>query len=239
MMPRRSSPRPLSISLLSRCHSRASDPSSIAPVSPPGCVRRRGLMERSRPCMPPSSRCSPARKRRGGDLERGFTPHLSVGQLPRASAAETRSVLAAWERDWRPLLFQVGEVCLISRRGDQPFEVRRRVPLGGRKRSVPGVRDPLASVLSAREALPSREARRVREAVVGRLKELCTRLGVELHPYGSYLLGTDTAASDVDAVAMGPASLSREDFAQALEDLLSERPPRRACASWPTPPCNW
>ena len=62
--------------------------------------------------------------------ERGFTPHLSVGQLPRAADADTRRTLAAWEAEWRPLRFQAREVCLISRRGDVPFEVRRRVPFG-------------------------------------------------------------------------------------------------------------
>ncbi|WP_373371869.1 poly(A) polymerase [Archangium lansingense] len=41
--------------------------------------------------------------------------------------------------------------------------------------------------------------------------------------YGSYLLGTDNAGSDVDAVAVGPASLSREDFGHALTRLVVEQ----------------
>jgi poly(A) polymerase len=156
--------------------------------------------------------------------EHDFIPHLTVGQLPRASAAETRRTLAAWEREWRPLRFEVGEVCLTSKHGEGPYEVRRRVPLGGRPRSgatrtvrsTPSRGDVLRSVLSARGELPSEETRRARQAAVGRLEALCARLGVELLPYGSYLLGTDNAGSDVDAVAVGPASMSREDFAQAL-----------------------
>ena len=142
---------------------------------------------------------------------RAFTPHLSVGQLPRAEGARNRELLAEWTRDWRPLDFRVGEVCLISRRGSGPFEVRRRIPLGGG----------LASAVSAREEGFSPESRRAREEGVSRLQALCARLGAELHPYGSSLLGTDTPRSDVDAVAIGPSSLSREDFARALAERLS------------------
>ncbi len=83
------------------------------------------------------------------------------------------------------------------------------------------MKDSLHTVLSARVAGPSDEVRQARRAVVGRLQALCARLGAELHPYGSYLLGTDNAGSDVDAVAVGPASLSREDFAHALTSLLA------------------
>ncbi|QRN99832.1 DUF504 domain-containing protein [Archangium violaceum] len=156
----------------------------------------------------------------GRKSERGFTPHLSVGQLPRAAASDTRRTLAAWEKEWRPLRFEVREVCLISRRGDEPFEVRRRVPLGGGRRPVG---DSLREALSARGEDSSDEVRRARQSAVARLESLCTRLGTELHPYGSYLLGTDNAGSDVDAVAIGPASLSREDFAHALASLLAEQ----------------
>lgn len=81
----------------------------------------------------------------------------------------------------------------------------------------------LRAVLSARGEWPSAETRQARQEVVGRLKALCARLGAELLPYGSYLLGTDNAGSDVDAVAVGPASLSREDFGPALTRLVTEQ----------------
>jgi len=54
----------------------------------------------------------------------GFTPHLSVGQFP--TAQEAREQLPSWH----PLSFLVESVALISRRGDEPFEVRYRVHLG-------------------------------------------------------------------------------------------------------------
>ena len=74
----------------------------------------------------------------GSKSENGFTPHLSVGQLPRSSPAEIRRTLSAWEQNWKPLTFEAREVCLISRRGDVPFEVRRRVRLGGGDQPGPG-----------------------------------------------------------------------------------------------------
>jgi poly(A) polymerase len=171
----------------------------------------------------------PRGEARGREPEFDFTPHLTVGQLPRAPAATLRRTLATWERDWRPIRFEVGDVCLTSKRGDGPFEVRRRVPLGGRPRPARQVRssaeekDVLRAVLSARGEWPSSETRQARQAVVGRLEALCSRLGAELLPYGSYLLGTDNAGSDVDAVAVGPARLSREDFGHALTRLVTEQ----------------
>ncbi|WPB79650.1 poly(A) polymerase [Archangium violaceum] len=181
----------------------------------------------------------PKGEARGREPEFDFTPHLTVGQLPRAPAATIRRTLATWERDWRPIRFEVGDVCLTSKRGDGPFEIRRRVPLGGRPRSGASrstppepsrtdrssaeEKDVLRTVLSARGEWPSSDTRQARQAVVGRLEALCARVGAELLPYGSYLLGTDNAGSDVDAVAVGPASLSREDFAQALTRLVAEQ----------------
>ena len=171
----------------------------------------------------------PRGESRGREPEFDFTPHLTVGQLPRAPAATIRRTLATWERDWRPIRFEVSDVCLTSKRGDGPFEIRRRVPLGGRSRPSRSARssseekDVLRAVLSARGEWPSAETRQARQAVVGRLEALCARVGAELLPYGSYLLGTDNAGSDVDAVAVGPASLSREDFAHALTRLVAEQ----------------
>jgi poly(A) polymerase len=163
----------------------------------------------------------------GSKSENGFTPHLSVGQLPRSSPAEIRRTLSAWERDWKPFTFEAREVCLISRRGDVPFEVRRRVQLGGGRQPVPPSPQEktgtLRAVLEARGEWESDDARQRRTTAVSRLEAICTRLGLQLHPYGSYLLGTGSASSDVDAVAVGPWNLSREGFAQALIKVLPQQ----------------
>ncbi|HEX8702471.1 MAG TPA: poly(A) polymerase [Myxococcaceae bacterium] len=170
----------------------------------------------------------------GRKSERGFTPHLSVGQLPRSSPADIRRTLATWEQNWKPLTFEAHEVCLISRRGDVPFEVRRRVALGGGKRPSGGgppssgkppeveePRDTLQSVLEARGEWESTAARQKRTAAVSRLEQVCQQLGLELYPYGSHVLGTGSASSDVDAVAVGPSHLSRESFGQRLLSALA------------------
>ncbi|QSQ18852.1 DUF504 domain-containing protein [Pyxidicoccus parkwayensis] len=182
----------------------------------------------------------------------GFTPHLSVGQLPRSGAADIARTLANWQKHWRPLTFEAREVCIIRRKGDTPFEVVRRIPLGRRDggssrarggtgtptpdakdariasstAKAPEAREPeaLRAVLSAHAATASSETRSARTHAVERLQALCARVDTELHPYGSYLLGTDGAGSDVDAVAIGPSHLSREDFARALLDVLSQEP---------------
>ncbi|MBZ4422287.1 poly(A) polymerase [Myxococcus sp. RHSTA-1-4] len=153
----------------------------------------------------------------GRKSARGFTPHLSVGQLPRSGAADIERTLASWGKHWQPLTFEVREVCIIRRKGDTPFEVVRRIPLGGS--GGRGNR----SVLSAQGAAETPEAaRHSRTDAVRQLQSLCARIGTELHPYGSYLLGTDGPDSDVDAVAIGPSHLSREDFARTL---IQELPP--------------
>jgi len=60
----------------------------------------------------------------------GFNPHLSVGQFRgEAEAERARTELGS---SWEPICFRVEEVCLIARTGceGEPFEVRRRLPLG-------------------------------------------------------------------------------------------------------------
>ncbi|RKH27624.1 endonuclease [Corallococcus praedator] len=156
----------------------------------------------------------------------GFTPHLSVGQLALSANGDHARALSVWQRSWRPLKFAVGELCLIRRKGDAPFEVVRRIPLPG---SAPRARQaaPEQEDLSLRAALASLgagespEGHAARTTAVEQLRKHCERVGTSLHPYGSYLLGTDGVGSDVDAVAIGPAELSREDFAQALLQELA------------------
>lgn len=58
----------------------------------------------------------------------GFTPHLSIAQFHLADEAEAH--MAAW-RDILPIAFPVRAIQLISRREDEPFEVRHEIPLGG------------------------------------------------------------------------------------------------------------
>lgn len=59
----------------------------------------------------------------------GFTPHLSIAQVPPSDDIEAR--LADWQRIL-PIAFPVRSIQFISRRDDEPFVVRYAVPLGGR-----------------------------------------------------------------------------------------------------------
>lgn len=61
--------------------------------------------------------------------EGGFTPHLSIAQVKDHKLDEQ---LARWRGEWQPLEFAVSEVYLISRRGDEPFAIRRSIPLAGK-----------------------------------------------------------------------------------------------------------
>jgi len=63
------------------------------------------------------------------NFEGGFVPHLSVGQARGTRFLEARmEEIRSW---WRPLQFTLGEVALIARPEEAPFEVVRTVPLGG------------------------------------------------------------------------------------------------------------
>lgn len=125
--------------------------------------------------------------------ERGFTPHLSVAQFRRAADAEAK--MAEWRRHWTPLSFRVESVALISRCGDQPFAVRREIPLGG------------APVL------------------VDRLRIAATSVAPDgaapvLHLTGSARLGVRDARGDLDVLFIGPAELPREVFFERLRATL-------------------
>lgn len=63
------------------------------------------------------------------NFENGFVPHLSVGQARGARFLESR--MAEVRSSLKPLAFTVGEVALIARAEETPFEVDRTVPLGG------------------------------------------------------------------------------------------------------------
>ncbi len=65
------------------------------------------------------------------NFEGGFVPHLSVGQARGARFLEGR--LSEIRAFWKPFSFTVGEIALIARPGEAPFEVVRTVPLGGGK----------------------------------------------------------------------------------------------------------
>jgi hypothetical protein len=62
------------------------------------------------------------------DRERGFTPHLSLGQFPTGLVAD---FVRGLRTNWADVTFEVTSVYIISRQGaDDPFQIRRTIPLG-------------------------------------------------------------------------------------------------------------
>jgi len=61
----------------------------------------------------------------------GFRPHLTLGQFPSLKA--TQSKITEFGKSWKAFQFEVNEIYMISRSGDSPFEILRKIPLGGLK----------------------------------------------------------------------------------------------------------
>ena len=55
----------------------------------------------------------------------GFTPHLTMSKR----IICLRNAKEELNKKWKKLSFECDELCLISRRGDDPFVVRHRIPL--------------------------------------------------------------------------------------------------------------
>ena len=197
--------RPFTVELaeLSAFKHRASTTVWLRPDTLPddALVALQGELERLFP------RCHEQRLR-GKD---GFTPHLTVASLRNGPHVE--ALRRGWQEAWRPVEFEAGAIALISRRGDDPFEVRHVVPLGRAGRSPQG---PLARPLAEVELSDAEHD--AREAAVARVRvavEAATP-GAAVHVMGSTRLGLDVRGSDLDLVVVGPAGEGRE---RALESL--------------------
>jgi poly(A) polymerase len=150
----------------------------------------------------------------------GFTPHLSVGQFP--TAQEAREQLPSWH----PLSFLVESVALISRRGDEPFEVRYRVHLGQGSKGAGEAGEAktnLMQLLNDLEPELSQEQRQHRETILALVEQACAEcLGFQapLHLVGSARLGVQSPQSDLDVLCLIPAYMSGEAFLESVRQRL-------------------
>ena len=156
----------------------------------------------------------------------GFTPHLSVGHFP--TAQEAREQL----HSWHPVSFLVESVALISRRGDEPFEVRYRVHLGQGGKGAGGAegageageeKTNLMQLLNDLEPELSQEQRQHRETILALVEQACGEcLGFQasLHLVGSARLGVQSPQSDLDVLCLIPAYMSGEAFLESVRQCL-------------------
>jgi poly(A) polymerase len=153
----------------------------------------------------------------------GFTPHLTVGQLPRGTTPGTPSRHALLGgAPWTPLAFTVGELVLISRRGDGPFEPRVAVPLGGGRPQRLG---PTGAGGAAGATATGDQGRSARASLAASIEAACGRWmraaglpaeGPAIRWLGSHRLGVDDEQSDLDGLCVGPTSLQRAELFAAL-----------------------
>ncbi|MEO3782305.1 poly(A) polymerase [Actinocorallia sp. B10E7] len=115
----------------------------------------------------------------------GYTPHLTLGKVPLGEPVGVRIP---------PMKARVGELLLLSRRGDEPMRARASLPLGG---GEPRWLDPLGGPLPGKPRGDGRV-----EDVLRRLREAAPEGVFELT--GSRRMGCELEGSDLDLVVSLP-----------------------------------
>ncbi|MEO1430386.1 MAG: poly(A) polymerase [Cyanobacteria bacterium J06633_8] len=145
----------------------------------------------------------------------GFTPHLSVGQFSTPEEA-----FAKLPR-WHPRSFTVKSIALISRRGNEPFEVRRIIDLGAEASDI--IPFELINLVNQLQPKLNQAQQIQRHTVLEIVSQACKEcLGFQpnLQLLGSYRLGVESSESDLDVVCQIPTYLSGEDFLKNLQQRL-------------------
>lgn len=149
--------------------------------------------------------------------DQGFTPHLSVGQGPK-DAAQLAALVDPWQSQWSALSFEVTEVQLISRREDEPFEVRHRIPL----QKIVGSSEPS---IQAKKT----DQRQLLAALGDAHRQVLSDCGTSL-PYdaiyqiGSTALGAEMEDQDIDILCLCPTDLERMAFFTSFLESLNAPP---------------
>lgn len=130
-----------------------------------------------------------------------FTPHLSIAKLSGAERKQVAQYQIAWDKFWEPLSFSCGEICLISRGKDTPFEIQHRIPFGNGT-IAEEVPLSLQNALGVSGYAPSGLQSRLRNSIFAELEKAVKAAFPEasLRKVGSFALGVDLATSDMDLV---------------------------------------
>ncbi|MFC8825208.1 poly(A) polymerase [Streptomyces sp. NPDC057137] len=163
----------------------------------------------------------------GGRRAEGFTPHLTLGR-----SRDPQRVATGIEARLGEVSSSVGELALLSRRGDEPMRVRATVALGTGEVCWLPEGEPSVSLSAANAA----DAARADETV--RLLARTLGEGV-VHVVGSRRMGCASAGADLDLVAALPgaavdmdeirrrvtAALPAPDDASPVREVVGARVP--------------
>ncbi|AFY57962.1 poly(A) polymerase [Rivularia sp. PCC 7116] len=145
----------------------------------------------------------------------GFTPHLSVGQFSTPEEAFAKLP------QWHPRSFTVKSIALISRRGNEAFEVRRIIDLGAEASDI--IPSELINLVNQLQPKLNQAQQIQRDTVLEIVSQACKEcLGFQpnLQLLGSYRLGVESPESDLDVVCQIPTYLSGDDFLKNVQQRL-------------------
>ncbi|MCY1071482.1 RNA repair domain-containing protein [Nannocystis sp. RBIL2] len=145
----------------------------------------------------------------------GFVPHLTIAKLT-GSEAEIAAAIKGWRSSWRALEFTVEAVHLISRREDEPFEIRASVPTCPEEQEI--TEGPWGS-LPPFGRWPSPTHERVTAAFKRATAAVQERS--QLHVVGSARLGVARPDGDLDLVWAGADGVDRAELFAALTARLA------------------
>ncbi|MEG3840533.1 poly(A) polymerase [Microcoleus sp. herbarium14] len=156
----------------------------------------------------------------------GFTPHLTIGQFATAQVAQTGF------SQWHPVTFQVDSIALISRRDNEPFEIRYRIPL--KSETPPEIASAktgetqsnlsLIQIINQLEPKLTQTQRLHQELIQSIVAQACQEcLGYQplLEKIGSRRIGVQSSHSDLDLLCIIPAPLTGETFLEQVQNRLA------------------